>query len=240
MKSSPWWKLYNERTQDYEQFVQREDLEGNLLPALNEIHGLENANVVEFGAGTGRITAQIAPVVQNVWAFDITPAMVRVANEKRIRSDQTNWLAGVGDSRAMPVGASCADIAIEGWSLFQIAAWHMDTWQKDVGRAISEMFRVVRPGGSIILVETFGTGVTEPDPPARYVPIYEHWERKWGFSSTWIRTDIRFTSADKARAMMMSTFGGFPDDAMIASDESIIIPECTGIWWRRKELDGVA
>ena len=103
MNSNTWKTLYNEKSEGYEWMVQHEDYEHNLLPALNEIHPLKNANVVEFGAGTGRITAQLIPLVRNVWAFDITPPMVQVASKKLKQSDWSNWLVGVGDSRAMPV-----------------------------------------------------------------------------------------------------------------------------------------
>ena len=59
MDTNRWKDLYNERTEDYERLVQHEDHEGNLLVALNEIYPLENADVVEFGAGTDRIHRMI-------------------------------------------------------------------------------------------------------------------------------------------------------------------------------------
>ncbi|MCP4540903.1 MAG: class I SAM-dependent methyltransferase [Chloroflexi bacterium] len=232
MNSNPWKTLYNEQSEEYAWMVQHEDYEHNLLPALNEIHPLENANVVDFGAGTGRITAQLVPLVKNVWAFDITPPMVQVASKKLKQLDQSNWLVGVGDSRAIPVPAACADIAVEGWSIVQIMAWHMDTWREDVGQAIDEMMRVVRPGGAVILIETLGTGVTTPEPPERFVPVYDYFERERGFLSTWIRTDFCFASLAQARDVLEPLFGDAVEGKMIETDEGIVVPECTGIWWR--------
>lgn len=212
--------------------VQHEDYEDNLLPALNAIHPLENADVVEFGAGTGRITAQLIPLARNIWAFDITPPMVQVASKKLKRSGWSNWLVGVGDSRAMPVPTASADIAIEGWSLVQIMAWHMDTWREDVGQAVAEMMRVVRPGGAVILIETLGTGAHTPEPPDSFKTVYDYFERERGFSSTWIRTDFCFASLVKARDALEPLFGDAVEDKMIETNGGVVIPECTGIWWR--------
>ena len=232
MNSNPWKTLYNEQSEEYAWMVQHEDYEGNLLPALNEIHPLKNADVVEFGAGTGRITAQLIPLVRNVWAFDITPPMVRVASKKLKQSDWSNWLVGVGDSRAMPVPTASADVAVEGWSIVQIMAWHMDTWREDMGRAVDEMMRVVRPGGAVILIETLGTGASTPEPPEKCVMAYDYFERERGFSSTWIRTDFYFASLAQARDALVPLFGDAAEDKMIETNEGVVIPECTGIWWR--------
>jgi len=232
MNSNRWKTLYNEQSKGYEWMVQHEDYEGNLLPALNKIHPLENADVVEFGAGTGRITAQLIPLVSNAWAFDITPPMVQIATEKLKQSDRSNWLVGVGDSRAMPVPTACADIAVEGWSIVQIMAWHMDTWRENVGQAIDEMMRVVRPGGAVILIETLGTGVITPEPPDLFNVVYDYFERERGFLSTWIRTDFCFASLAQARDVLVPLFGDAAEDKMIETDRGVVMPECTGIWWR--------
>ena len=59
-----WKRLYNDHSQAYERMIQCEDYHSNLLTALNEIHPLQQASVVEFGAGTGRITRQLLPIIK--------------------------------------------------------------------------------------------------------------------------------------------------------------------------------
>ena len=213
--------------------IQCEDYHSNLLTALNEIHPLQQASVVEFGAGTGRITRQLLPIIKNVQAFDITPAMVKIALNTLIRSGWSNWLLGIGDSREMPVPAALADVTVEGWSFVQIMTWHMENWRKEVGQAIDEMFRIVRPGGTIILIETLGTGVMTPDPPELHTPIHDYFDREQKFSSTWIRTDFRFASGDEAAEVIAPIFGEAILDKLIETNEGVILPECTGIWWRK-------
>jgi ubiquinone/menaquinone biosynthesis C-methylase UbiE len=162
MNNNHWRNLYVNQSELYDRLVQAEDYTGNLMLALNQLYPFNNAQVVEFGAGTGRITTQLTPHVGSVRAFDLTPSMIRIAHRKLKRSNRFNWNIGLADSRAMPLPAACADVAIEGWSFVQIMTWHMDAWRQHLGRAIQEMLRVVRPGGLAILIETLGTGETIP------------------------------------------------------------------------------
>lgn len=233
MNSNHWKQLYNEHALDYEQLVKYEDYEGNLLVTLDRICPLKNASVIEFGAGTGRITAQLIPQVERIWTFDITPAMVKIAHEKFRGSAQTKCLMGVGDSRAMPVVSQVADIAIEGWSFIQIMAWHEARWQEEVEKAVEEMKRVVRPGGVVILIETLGTGVISPEPPARFKKVYTYLEMEKEFKSEWLRTDYRFPTRDMAREIVAPVFGEEMLALGVKDGDGYILPECTGLWWQR-------
>jgi len=229
-----WQDLYNKHTNRYEQLVQHEDVAGNLLPALAKICDLPQARVVEFGAGTGRISSQLAPLVGQVWAFDLTPAMVRVAQRKRLEGEVMNWDTAVSDSRAMPLPNSCADVAIEGWSFVQIVTWHFDKWQKQLDRALGEMMRVVKVGGTAVLIETLGTGTTTPHPPEIFTPVYDHFQQNWGFASTWIRTDYHFPSFVAASEIVAPVFGEAMLDCLVEDASGVALPECTGIWWRKR------
>ena len=51
--------IYQNQAAQYELMVSREDYQGNLLPALNAIRPLAGLDVVELGAGTGRLTRQM-------------------------------------------------------------------------------------------------------------------------------------------------------------------------------------
>ena len=52
-----------------------------------------------------------------------------------------------------------------------------------------------------------------------------------GFASTWVRTDYRFSSAAEAEELIGFFFG--PElAARVAGEGMLVVPECTGIWWR--------
>ena len=48
--------IYANQADSYEAMVAREDYEGNILKTLQGIRPLEGLDVIEFGAGTGRLT----------------------------------------------------------------------------------------------------------------------------------------------------------------------------------------
>jgi ubiquinone/menaquinone biosynthesis C-methylase UbiE len=232
MDSSHWRNLYVEHSDLYDELVRYEDYENNLIATLAQLHPLDQAEAVEFGAGTGRITAQLARRVGNIRAFDLTPTMLRRAHQKLSQATRSNWRLGLADSRAMPAPAACADLAVEGWSFVQMMMWHIETWRTEGDRALSEMMRLLRPGGVAILIETLGTGETTPNPPERFIPIYTYFEQDWNFSRTWIRTDYRFPARAEAQATVEPVFGEAMLDRLVEAEGSFILPECTGLWWR--------
>lgn len=232
MHKYSWQDLYSEHSNHYDRLVQSEDYQSNLMTILRQSFSIDHKSVVEFGAGTGRITAQLVPYVKAICSFDLTPAMIRVAHRKLMLSGYSNWQVGVADSRAIPASNGCADIAIEGWSFVQIMAWNRENWREEVGKAIREMLRVVRPGGMLVLVETLGTGETSPKPPDLYKPVYDYFESEWSFSSRWIRTDFCFPSHVEAEAIIGPVFGQDILERVVETEQGSILPECTGIWWR--------
>lgn len=228
MKNDNWMRLYAHQADLYERLVAHEDVQGNLLPALLEICPLAGAVVVEFGAGTGRVTAQLLPLARRVWAFDLTPGMLQIARQKLGQRPYSNYALSQSDSRAMPLPTACADVAVEGWAFLQIKVWHPDNWEK----ALDEMLRVLRPGGTALLIETLGTGETTPNPPPAFKSFYEYLEQKRGFMRRWIRTDYLFPSLTAAAEIVPPFFGEAMLDALIPTAQGALLPECTGIWWR--------
>jgi ubiquinone/menaquinone biosynthesis C-methylase UbiE len=221
-------EIYAQHADQYELLVSREDYQQNILKAIGQIAPLEGRDVVELGAGTGRLTTMLAPLVRSIQAFDASQHMLDLAAAKLERSGLRNWAAAVADHRSLPAGDQVADIAISGWSICYTVVWHPQTWRDELGRALAEMRRVLRPGGTIILLETLGTGYETPHPPDDLLAYYAFLEQA-GFAATWIRTDYQFRSPYEATTLTRFFFG----DALaeqVAEQQLTILPECTGIW----------
>jgi ubiquinone/menaquinone biosynthesis C-methylase UbiE len=232
-------EIYAERADQYERLVSREDYRGRILPALREIRPLEGLDVVDLGAGTGRLSCMLAPLVKSILLLDASLHMLdfaahKLAGQAHARRGPDNWQTQVADNRCLPVDDGVADLAISGWSLGYLVGEHPETWRKEIGKALDEMRRVLRPGGTIAILETLGTGYETPHPPTEGLAAYYRFLEGKGFSSTWIRTDYQFVSLDEAEALIRFFFG---DElaAQVVENEWVIMPECTGIWWLTTE-----
>ncbi len=222
-------EIYQSHAENYDPLIMHEDYEGNLLKALQEITTWEGTDVVDAGAGTGRFTCMLSPLVRSIQAFDREDAMLEVAREKLQEMGTTNWQLKTADHRSLPVADHSVDVVISGWSVCYLVAWDEGDWRVEVTKAIREMKRILRPGGWIILVETQGTGFTEPTPPAHLLDYFQFLDEQ-GFAKRWIRTDYLFESVEQAKALSGFFFGEEMADQIQASN-SRVLPECTGIWW---------
>lgn len=228
-------EVYDGHAAEYEALVSREDHEGNILKAIKEILPLSDLDVVDLGAGTGRLAGLLAPSVRSVLAFDLSPHMLTVARDKlrRVGSKQ-RWLTAAADHRCLPLASRTADLIVSGWSVSYVAIWHPDTWRRELEAWLTEAGRVLRKNGRIILFESLGTGNEEPVPLPHLKDFYS-WLDQAGFAKTWIRTDYLFETVELADELAVFFFGE-EMKARIKREKIITLPECTGVWWRQLQL----
>jgi ubiquinone/menaquinone biosynthesis C-methylase UbiE len=169
--------------------------------------------------------------VKSIRAFDASQHMLDVAATKLQQMGLNNCHLSVADNRSIPVEDASADLSIEGWSFGHFTGWYPDTWRDEAGQAVGEMKRVLRPGGTAIILETLGTGREAPQPPNDALAAFYAWlEVEHDFMPAWIRTDYQFDSLDEAEGLTRFFFGDELADQVVANNW-VILPECTGIWW---------
>ncbi len=232
MSELTWDTLYSEHADDYEILVSHEDYQSNLLPAMQSIQTLAGKVSAEFGCGTGRLSGLLADSVRRLYAFDFTEPMLRLAHKKQGQHGWKNVFLALADSRRMPVRSGWADFAVEGWAFLQIAVWHPDDWQDQLGLALGEMRRMVRPGGKMILIETLGTGEITPKVSPFFKKVYDFLEAQAGFTPSDLRTDYRFDTMKQVRQMVLPLFGQEMLQRLVETRAGWVLPECTGLWWR--------
>jgi ubiquinone/menaquinone biosynthesis C-methylase UbiE len=223
-------EIYASKADDYERLVIREDYQGNILTAISNIRTVNGMDIVDLGAGTGRIACMLAPFARSVIALDASDHMLSVARQKLEHSGLTNWRIETADHHHLPVEDASVDIVISGWSLVYAAIWAKGDWRESLRQALVEIRRILRPGGTIIILETMGTGGESPNPPADLLDYFDFLKNN-GFESTWIRTDYRFSSAEEAQFLTEFFFGN-EMLSKISKENPILLPECTGIWWQ--------
>jgi len=217
----------------YDLLVSKEDYENNIPKALFEIADFLNKDVADLGAGTGRLTCMVAPHSRTITAVDFAADMLKVTGHKLTQMGLTNWKTSVADLRQFPIEDRSLDIVIAGWSVCYVCSTNNEDWKINLQQVMNEFDRVLRPGGTAIILETLGTGHEEPAPPDFLIPYYKALEAQYGFRHRSIRTDYRFDSVGQAEQVCRDFFGDELGDRIKANQTSIV-PECTGIWWRHK------
>ena len=136
-------------------------------------------------------------------------------------------LAGA-DYRRLPFKNNSTDFIVAGWSIGYLAAWHAGALKQELESTFDEIRRVLRPGGSIVIIETLGTGCARPRPFEIHAEYLDYLKRV-GFRSDWIRTDYRFDSLEEAVSLSRFFFGE-EMATQVRKKRQRILPECTGIW----------
>jgi ubiquinone/menaquinone biosynthesis C-methylase UbiE len=102
-----------------------------------------SGSVVELGFGSGTNVPYYPPAVERVYAID--PAVVgrKLAAKRLAASDVPVEFVGL-DGTAIPLPDASVDNALSTWTLCTIP---------DVGAALREVRRVLRPGGRLVYLE---------------------------------------------------------------------------------------
>ncbi len=101
-----------------------------------------DARWLESACGTGLVSRAMASKVGSVTGVDLTPAMLEQAKRGAADEGIENASFSVGDATALEFADGSFDGAVTRLSLHHIPV---------PGRAIAELARVVRPGGSVIV-----------------------------------------------------------------------------------------
>jgi len=224
-------KIYQSEADRYEAKIAREDYQGNISRAIDEILDVDGLDILDLGAGTGRLTLLLAPRAKLIRAFDASAEMLRVCRERLVRSGLTNWQVDVADHRQLPILDHSADLAVSGWSVSYLAVWNQDKGVAELDKWLEEMRRVLRKDGTIILFESLGTGNETPVRLEHVESTYQ-WLDANGFESKWIRTDYKFESLEEAIELSRFFFGDELGEK-VERNHWVVLPECTGVWWKR-------
>lgn len=101
-------------------------------------------NILDVACGPGVVTAAIAPAAASVTAFDATEPMLEKARARCAKAGLSNVSFKTGDAEALPFDDNSFDGAVN-----RLAVHHFET----PGRAIAEMYRVLKPGGRAVIVD---------------------------------------------------------------------------------------
>lgn len=187
------------------------------IDSLIERLDVESATcVLEVGAGSGAMTERLAPRVRSLLATDFAPEMLEVLETRMREAEISNIEYRVMDGQALDLEDNTVDAAASSFAVMLFP---------DRARGFSELCRVVRPGGRVVVsawagpdrFEIFGlflTGVREafPDmpPPQSPPPI--------------------FSLADPAVFAEEMVTAGFGDVAVEFESREVSVPDFDTVW----------
>jgi len=203
----------------------------SLAPYIEAIRPFDGLDIVDIGAGTGRLSAVLAPRAGRVTALDASAAMLDITAQRLTGAGLTNWSTKTADNRSLPLEDGCADLVVAGWTICYAASSANADWEASLAAIVAEMRRVLRPGGTIVIFETMGTGTEQPAPPHFLTGYYEALVERYGFSHRWIRADYQFGSLEEAK-QMASFFFSEELASRVETNNWVRLPECAGIWWQ--------
>ena len=227
-------ELYATRADDYDRLIACEDVEQNVLRAIESLGGVRDLDLADIGAGTGRLAVGLgARGARSVHALDASAAMLEVAARRATAAGVAGMKTTVADNEHLTLASASVDVATAGWTFGHATGFYPDAWQEHIARSVDELLRIVRPGGLVVVLETLGTGSTNAEPPRPALAAYYAWlERERGFARVVLATDYVFPSVQEGARLVRFFFGDTLADR-IEREQLSSLPERTGLWWRR-------
>jgi ubiquinone/menaquinone biosynthesis C-methylase UbiE len=109
-----------------------------------------NGSVLDVACGPGILSAAIAKSARDVVAFDLTPEMLKKAAQRCAAADVSNVRFREGNANELPFSNAAFDAAVT-----RLSVHHFDR----PARVISEIFRVLRPGGRFVMADVISSEV---------------------------------------------------------------------------------
>jgi ubiquinone/menaquinone biosynthesis C-methylase UbiE len=107
-------------------------------------------SVLDVACGPGILSAAIAETAREVVAFDLTPQMLKKAAQRCAEAGVDNVTFREGNATGLPFADAAFDAAVT-----RLSVHHFDR----PSRAMSEIFRVLRPGGGFVIADVISSEV---------------------------------------------------------------------------------
>lgn len=114
-----------------------------------ELAGQGSARVLDLGCGAGHVSFHVAPLVREVVAYDLSQQMLDVVAGAAVDRGLSNIITANGAAERLPFADGEFDFVFSRYS-----AHH---WS-DLGQALREVRRVLKPGGVAAFVDVLSPG----------------------------------------------------------------------------------
>ncbi|WP_025732854.1 class I SAM-dependent methyltransferase [Carnimonas nigrificans] len=124
--------------------------QGEEFQALRErVSRMASPRVLDLGCGAGHVSFQLADLAGEMTAYDLSPRMLAVVAETAREREYDNICTVQGVAEALPFDEASFDVVI---SRFSAHHW------RDLGAALREVRRVLKPGGVAAFIDVVASG----------------------------------------------------------------------------------
>lgn len=141
---------------------------------------LRGKSVLECACGAGKLTTVLAEQAKSVRSFDISPQSVRITRQRVEKKGLTNVKVDVASMEELPYEDESFDIVVGLFILHHLA---------DLGQGITQVFRVLKPGGKAVFYET-----SSGNPLLTF--LRNHLTGRWGIPKLGTKDEHPLTRAD--------------------------------------------
>ncbi|MBB6175036.1 SAM-dependent methyltransferase [Nocardiopsis mwathae] len=202
------------------------DPDGVIDAAMGRIRGMDGADVLDIGCGTGFHLPRFARRAARVTGVEPHAGLASAARARVAGVE--NAAVRTGLAQRLPVPDSSADVAHARWAYF---------FGPGCEPGLAELRRVMRRGGVAFIIDndatrsTFGTWFRRFLPSYDPVAVERFWARQ-GFERE--RLTIRWLFEDRAdfEAVVRIEFTPAVADEVIATHPGLEVDYAINLWWR--------
>jgi arsenite methyltransferase len=137
---------------------------------LEKLKPVRGERIVDVGSGPGLLAAELADQVGDdgrIVAADSSSAMMRLAESRCSALTNVEF-----------VKCDATDLAIDDANADAVTCTQLLLYVSDVSKAINEIFRILKPGGRVVIMETdWRSTVLHSNDEAKAEKIIECWDR---------------------------------------------------------------
>ena len=191
--------------------TQAVDPEGRIPASMQAVAPIEGRVLLDVGAGVGDRTIVYARLSAHVYALELDPKALPILRGRIKSSGAANVTVLPAGAEAIPLENDSVDVAYATWSYF---------FGPGAEPGLTEVERVVRPGGDIVVVQNYGH-----DELARFwtpsegeCETWPLWFKEHGFTCEVVDTVWRFPGPEEALAVLAFLWGESARAYVLESD----------------------
>ena len=206
-----WRESYQSRWDVYDIFSKREDCPDAAWSTVKKWVNFDGKTVFEMGCGTGKYTQKIAPLVNYLYANDISETMIEKAMVTCCDYSNITYICESADKSGLP------DCSVD----LIFSAWGYVAGDSELAQRVEKEFaRILKPGGEVWLLDNYYEGqFTEIRGKVINSNEDKYSEKKFGYSlMEVISTYFLFDSVEEAAGVFGFLFGDKVRETIIADD----------------------